>query len=311
MGIGHSHSGHDHGHIHTQSSGKGDPNAHQSALLRALSVTLFFAVVEVVGGFYANSLALLSDAVHMLTDAGALSLSLVVIWFAKKAAPRGYTYGYQRVEILGALLNALLVWLVPGLLIFESIERFQNPAVVKGGVLFSVATIGLLANLASLYFLHRSSKENLNVRSAYLHVLTDALGSVGAMIAGGVIALTGWVLVDPIVTVLLSLMMLWSSWRLIREAFEILMERSPQSLQVEEIHNELEMLKGVSGIHDLHVWTLSSGSVALSVHLVGTDSEQILHAASHLLQEKFQITHTTIQIEALNSELTNHCESCD
>lgn len=311
MGLGHSHSGHDHGHIHTQPSGNKDAGAHQTALLRALTVTLLFAFVEVIGGFYANSLALLSDAVHMLTDAGALTLSLVVIWVARKAAPRGYTYGFQRVEILGALLNALLVWLVSGFLIFESIERFQNPAIVKGGVLFSVASIGLLVNLASLYFLHRSSKENLNIRSAYLHVLTDALGSIGAMIAGGVIALTGWVLVDPIVTVLLSLMMLWSSWRLIREAFEILMERSPQHLQVEEIQNELEKLEGVSGLHDLHIWTLSSGSVALSVHLIGADSERILHAAAHLLDEKFDITHTTIQVESENSGVTDHCKRCD
>ncbi len=269
--------------------------------------------VEFVGGYLSNSIALISDAVHMLADSGALALSLFVAWISKRRAPRGYTYGFQRVEILGALLNGLLIWLLAGFLIYESIERFQNPPAVKGALVFWIASIGLGANLSSLFFLHRSAKENLNVRGAYLHVLTDSLGSVGAMIAGAVISLTGLFWVDPLVTVLLSLLMLWSSWRLVTEAVGILLERSPAHLRMEEIERALQGVAGVRGIHDLHVWTLSSGSVALSVHLVGqpgAETGELLHEAAHLLEERFSITHTTIQVEPEGSELSSHCSDC-
>jgi cobalt-zinc-cadmium efflux system protein len=269
--------------------------------------------VELVGGYLANSLALISDGIHMLMDGGALVLSLLVAWVSKRKAPRGYTYGYQRVEILGAFLNGLLVWLISGFLIFESIDRFRAPPPVKGGWVFWIATLGLVANVVSLYFLHRSSKESLNVKSAYLHVMTDSLGSIGAMIAGAVIVLTGKGIVDPIITVVLAGLMLWSSWNLVREAVGILLERSPAHLQLEEIEHALGNLEGVRGIHDLHVWTLSSGSVALSVHLIGEPRREpggLLHEAMHVLAERFSITHTTIQVEPEGSELSSHCEDC-
>lgn len=276
-------------------------------------MTLAFAGIELVGGFFANSLALISDSVHMVTDAGALGLSLFVLWVSQKKAPDEYTYGFQRVEILGALLNGLLVWLVAGILIFESFDRFRHPADVNGEWVFWIATVGLLANLISLYFLHKSSKENLNVRSAYLHVLADSLGSVGAMIAGAVISLTGYREIDPLITVILSALMCWSSWRLIREAIGILLERSPGHLRMEEIQTSLSTLVGVKEVHDLHVWTLSSGTVALSAHLVSAAAEtgELLHEAVHLLEEKFGITHTTIQVEPEDSEVADHCGSCD
>lgn len=284
-----------------------------TALRRALILTLAFMVIEFFGGYVANSLALISDAVHMLMDAGALTLSLLVAWISKRQAPRGYTYGYQRVEILGALFNGLLIWLISGLLVFESIERFRAPPTVRGEWVFWIATIGLAANLVSLFFLHRSSRENLNVKSAYLHLISDSVGSVGAMIAGAVVALTGWQLVDPIITVFLAVLMLWGSWSLVREAVGILLEKSPTSVRLEEIESALGGIEGVQGIHDLHVWTLSSGTVALSVHLVsaaGRDSNALLHEAVHLLGEDFSIRHTTIQVEAVGSDLSDHCESC-
>lgn len=317
MGLGHAH--HHHPHGHGSEGGRGEdrtPSSEASltALKRALFVTMAFMGVELVGGYLANSLALISDGVHMLMDGGALALSLFVAWVSKRQAPRGYTYGYQRVEILGAFLNGLLVWLISGFLIFESIDRFRAPPPVRGGMVFWIATLGLVANLISLYFLHRSSKESLNVRSAYLHVLSDSLGSVGAMIAGAVIALTGWRLADPIITVVLALLMLWSSWTLVREAVGILLERSPDHLRLDEIEQALGLLDGVRSIHDLHVWTLSSGSVALSVHLVGEESREtgeLLHQAAHLLEERFAITHTTIQVEPEGSELSAHCGDCE
>lgn len=311
MGIGHTHLP---GHTHSHPPDSAHSEAHRKALVRALVVTLIFAVVEVVGGYLANSLALISDSIHMLTDAGALVFSLAVLWMSRRKAPPGYTYGYQRLEILGALLNGLLVWLVTGFLIYESIERFQAPPDVDGGMVFWVALIGLLANLVSLFFLRRSSKENMNVRSAYLHVLTDSIGSIGALISGVVIVLTGYRIVDPIVTVFLSGLMLWSSWSLVREAVGILMERSPPHLKIDAIVESLRTVTGVSEVHDLHVWTLSSGQVSLSVHLIAEGdaigSGEILHEAIHRLEEGFGITHTTIQVEPAGSEPAEHCSHC-
>lgn len=319
MGFGHAHHhhgiGHDHGHEHGPSDSGRSPDAAEVALKRALYVTLAFMAVELVGGTLANSLALVSDGVHMLMDSGALVLSLFVAWASKRRAPKGYTYGFQRVEILGALLNGLLVWLISGFLIFESIERFRAPPAVKGGLVFWIAGIGLLSNLASLYFLHHSSKENLNVKSAYVHMISDSIGSVGAMIAGGVIALTGRTIADPIITVILALLMLWSSWSLVKEAVAILLERSPHHLRLDEIEQALLAVGGVGGIHDLHVWTLSSGSVSLSVHLMADESSrdagELLHEATHVLEERFRITHTTIQVEPAGSEMSSHCSSCE
>lgn len=314
MGIGHSHS-HSHGHAHSHSdrkhSGSGD---HRAALHRALVVTLIFAVVEAVGGYLANSLALISDSVHMLADAGALVLSLAVLWMSKRKAPAGYTFGYQRLEILGALMSGLLVWMVTGFLIFESIDRFKNPPDVKGVMVVWIALIGLFANLISLFFLHRSAKENMNVRGAYLHVLSDCLGSVGALISGVVIVLTGYRAIDPIVTVFLSGLMLWSSWSLVKEAVGVLMERSPSHIKVDSIEKTLRGVGGVKEVHDLHVWTLSSGQISLSVHLIAEaqaiGSGDILHEAVHRLEEEFGITHTTIQVEPEGSESAEHCSHC-
>jgi len=182
MGFGHAHRSHHgigHDHEHDPSDSGHSSDEAEVALKRALYVTLAFMLVELVGGTLANSLALVSDGVHMLMDSGALLLSLFVAWVSRRRAPKGYTYGFQRVEILGALLNGLLVWLISGFLIFESVERFRAPPEVKGGLVFWIASIGLLSNLASLYFLHRSSKENLNVKSAYVHMISDSIGSVG------------------------------------------------------------------------------------------------------------------------------------
>jgi cobalt-zinc-cadmium efflux system protein len=233
---------------------------------------------------------------------------------SRRKAPRGFTYGYQRLEILGALLNGLLVWLVTGFLIYESIARFRDPPDVKGEWVFWIALIGLGANLASLFFLHRSAKENLNVRSAYLHVITDSVGSVGALIAGAVISLTGYRLIDPMITIVLSLLMLWSSWSLVKEAVGILMESSPAHLRLDEIEEALRGLTGVRQVHDLHVWTLSSGQVSLSVHLIADAATiatgDVLHEAAHRLDEGFGIRHTTIQVEPEGSESAEHCQPC-
>lgn len=305
MGHSHHHHGHDHG-----------PDEHHSvhgggavrALKLSLIVTLTFMAVEIVGGYFANSLALISDGVHMATDAAALGFSLFTIWLSRRPAKDGFTFGYQRVEILGALLSGLTVWLIAGFLIFESIDRLNSPETVRGGMVFVIATIGLVANLISLSLLHAKSKESLNVRAAYLHVITDSVGSVAAMISGIVIWMTGWALIDPIITCLLAALMLWSSWRLVMETLGILMERMPEHLSSEKITAALAAIPGVEEVHDLHVWTLSSGKISLSVHLT-SHSPHVLADANSILLKEFGINHTTIQVEVPNNDLA-HSHDC-
>jgi cobalt-zinc-cadmium efflux system protein len=319
MGLFHKHShSHHHHHDHDDHHGHTHDRASHShgasrSLKLALAVTLVFMVVELLGGFYANSLALISDGVHMAMDAGALGVSLFVVWLASRPARGGYTYGFQRAEVLGALLNGLTIWLISGFLVFESFERFKAPPSIRADWVIGVGVVGLLANLASLKFLHVSQKSSLNVRSAYIHVLTDCLGSVAAVVSGIVIEYTGWSIVDPILTCVFSVLMLWGSWRLVWESIEVLMERSPQDVNLNAIENSLAEIEGVSGLHDLHVWTLSSGTVALSVHLKKILSDasvtegQILVRASEMLSKKFGITHSTIQIE---SDPNADCGDC-
>lgn len=270
-------------------------------------------LIEIVGGFFSNSLALISDGVHMAMDVGALFVSLFAVWLSSRPAQSGYTYGYQRVEILGALLNGLTIWLISGFLVYESYRRFSAPPDVRAGWVIGIGSLGLIANLVSLKFLHGAQKENLNVRSAYLHVLTDCLGSVAAILSGVIIQFTGWKLVDPILTCVFSILMLWGSWRLVREAVEVLMERSPSGVDLDRIEKSLLSISGVSGLHDLHVWTLSSGRIALSVHLrrvsevTDLNESQTLSQANELLAKDFGITHSTIQIE---SEVLADCGDC-
>lgn len=317
MGLFHRHShdqNHDHGHPHTQEHGPARFDHSKKAMRSvqaALILTLSFMGVEIVGGFFSNSLALLSDGFHMATDAGSLIVSVFTIWLARRPARGGYTYGYQRVEILGALLNGLTVWLIAGFLVFESFQRFSAPPDVRAPWVIGIGTVGLLVNLLSLKFLHASHTHSLNVRSAYLHVLTDCLGSVAAILSGIIIQVGGYRIADPILTCVFSALMLWSSWRLVREAVEVLMERSPQGVDLEAIQRTLGGLDGVEEVHDLHVWTLSSGSVAMSVHLLKSEKSevsegQILSRANETLAKKFGITHSTIQIESDSAD----CNDC-
>jgi len=302
--MGAHHHDHDH-HPHTHSMKDSLPRS----LILAFTLTTGFMIVELLGGYLSNSLALVSDAFHMLTDAGALAVSLFSYWLAKRPVRPGFTYGYQRVEILGALLNGLTIWLVAGFLIFESYERFQAPQDVQGEMVMGIATVGLGINLFVAWILHRDSQHHLVIRAAYLHVLSDCLGSVGAMIAGAVIWLTNWRIIDPLITVLISLLMLWSSWKLIMEALGVLMEKVPTHLSEEIIKSALTEISGVTEVHHLHIWGLSSGKIALSVHL-RTNQGGVLSQAQSLLSETYGISHTTIQVEGENDPLSDHCEDC-
>jgi len=282
-----------------------------SAIFRAIGITGLFMAVELVGGLYANSLALVSDAAHMLTDVGALLLSLFAIWMARRPSTRAMSFGYYRAEILGALASGLLIWVIAGMLVYEAVARLRTPPEVEGRIVLFVAAIGLAANLVNVWMLKSTKDGNINVRAAYTHVLADALGSIGAIIAGAVLWATGWRLIDPLVTIVFSLLMFVSSWSLISEAVEVLMESTPRGVDVDAVHEGLSKIAGVQEVHDLHIWAVSSGRLAMSVHLVSTAApEQLMAEATRLLEEKHGIEHTTIQIEHPDRFRSDRCYDC-
>ncbi len=273
--------------------------SHARAFWAVLVVTAVFMVLEIVGGILSNSLALLADAGHMLTDAAAIGLALFASWIAQRPATPERTYGYLRLEILAALVNGSALFVIAGSIVWEAIERFQQPPMVEPRILFGVATAGLLANVISMRLLHAGHDHSLNVRGAYLHVISDLLGSVGAIVAGVVILLTGWNLIDAIVSVVIALLILGSAWRLVRESVEVLLEATPGHVSMRDVEQRLATIEGVCQVHDLHVWTVTSGVVAMSGHVMVEDpamNQNVLEDAQRHMAE-IGIHHVTIQIE--------------
>lgn len=294
-----------HGHHHDHHHGHGHHHGHsgnKQGLLIALGITAGIMVLEFVGGLWTNSLALLSDSGHMLSDAGALALSLLALWFTAKPSSARLSFGFHRIEILAALFNAVTLFVIAGLIIWEAIERFLHPAVVASGSMMFIACIGLIANLLSAWSLMRKGDVhgNLNLRSAYLHILGDALGSVGAIIAGAVMLLFGWYAADPIISIIVSLLILRGAWGVLKSTLHILMEGTPSTISIDSVKQVLEGIEGVIDVHDLHVWTITSGIEAMSCHLLikdDRDSQDILEQGITAIEKWFGITHATIQIE--------------
>ena len=268
-------------------------------LALALGITATVMIAEAVGGWLAGSLALLADAGHMLADAAALGLALFVARVAQRPATPERSFGLLRLEILAALVNgALLIAIAIGIGI-EAWHRLKAPPLVDGPLLLGVAGIGLVANLISLRILHHGHEHSLNQRGAYLHVLGDLLGSVGALAAGAIVVATGWVLADPLISVLITLLVLGSAWRLIKESTDILMEATPNHIALGDVHDRIASVPGVDSVHDLHVWTVTSGVVAMSGHLVvrnPTDNQPVLEAVQGRMRE-LGINHVTVQME--------------
>jgi cobalt-zinc-cadmium efflux system protein len=275
------------------------PAAPLPRLTLVLFLTLTFMVVEAVGGWLSGSLALIADAGHMLTDAGALGLSLLSAWIAFRPASQSKTYGYQRWEILAALINGAALFGIAGWVVFEAIQRIQNPEPIRAGLFLVVAAAGLVVNLVSLWILHGIKDGNLNTRGAYLHVLGDALGSVGALGAAAIIATTGWTIADPIVSVVLALLILIGAWRLVRESTEILLESVPGHVSMADVQSRMLGVAGVTGVHDLHVWAVSSGMVAMSGHAIVPHLENHPEVLDRIRAEMslLGIEHVTIQLE--------------
>ena len=268
-------------------------------LLLVLAVTGTFMIAEVIGGVLANSLALLADAGHMLTDVAALALSLFAMRLARRPPTPKRTFGYVRLEILAALVNGATLLVISGLIIVEAWKRLWVPTEVDGVVMLSVAGLGLGVNAAAALLLHRDAHENLNIRGAYLHVLSDLFGSLGAVVGGIVILTTGWTLVDPVISVLIALLILVSAWHLVREAADILLESAPSHLDMGAILGDLREIHGLDDVHDVHVWTLTSGFIALSGHGVINDPAHHTRILGEV-RERMRthgIEHVTFQIE--------------
>ena len=296
----HDHQHDHHGHAHFHAHAHGDVSERSTRALRAaLALTLVVLVAELVGGFVSNSLALLADAGHVLTDAGALALSLFVAWFSRQPPNPKKTYGYLRWEILAALINGATLLGISVWIVIEAIARFRAPEPVGGPLMLVIATLGLLANIGAALLLHPVGKSSLNVRGAYLHVMSDLLASVGTIVAAVVIALTGWLHADPIASLLTTALIVRGAWSLVRESVDVLLESTPAHISLSEVRARLEGIPGVESVHDLHVWTVTSGVVALSAHAVVPDvnkQQQVLESACHLMSH-MGIDHCTVQLE--------------
>ena len=272
----------------------------RSALVATLVLTGSFLIVEVVGALWTGSLALFADAGHMLADVAAIALALFAVWIAARPPTPAKTYGYFRAEILAALLNALVLLIVSGAILLESYARLLAPSPVLGGPMLAIAAVGLGVNLAGAALLKAGAGTSLNVRAAYLEVVSDALSSLGVLVAALLVLTTGWQRADPLVSAAIGLIIIPRTWRLLRQAVNVLLEGTPAHLELREIEDALLAVRGVRHVHDLHVWTLTSGRDAMSAHVVVEDvreSERLLDELHGVLHARFGIDHTTIQLD--------------
>jgi len=292
-------------HIDTHLVTRGD----RKVLSLVLVLTAVYLVIEMIGGVLTNSLALLSDAGHMVSDVGGLAISLVAITIACRPSTAERPYGYRRLEILAAMLNGIVLIAIDIYILFNAYQRMLDPQEVQSLGMLSVAIGGLIINMVSVQILSRASKRSLNIRSAFIHVIADALGSVGAIIAGVIMFFTNFYFVDSLVSFLIGIMLIPSIWRILKESSNILLDSCPLDVGVHQVKNELKHVIGVKDVHDLHIWSISSGIFSLSVHLVIENLNQgttILRITKDMLKEKFGIEHTTIQIEEICEDKLIH-----
>jgi cobalt-zinc-cadmium efflux system protein len=267
----------------------------------ALSITAIFFIIELVGGVITNSLALTADAWHMLNDASALAFALVAAWLAERPVDVKKTYGYYRTEILAAFLNGIFLWGIVVVIFYEAIQRLQNPPPVQSLDMLIIAISGLIANGLSAIALSKSRNESLNIKGAFLHVLLDALGSVAAISAGIIMIFTSWYQADPLFSMLLGVLIFYGSYKLVRESVNVLLEGVPYGIDVNAVERKITEMKGVKGVHDLHVWCITPTKIcAMSCHVVieeGIDRKKLLSDLIAMLKNEFGIDHTTIQLE--------------
>jgi cobalt-zinc-cadmium efflux system protein len=290
----------DHNHDHLPFAIEQDSSPNRLLFVFLFTLTFFF--VELIGGIISGSLALLADAVHMLQDVVALGLAALAVQFAKRPKNLRHTFGFKRAEVIAAFVNGISLLLVSGYIIYEALNRLNSPLEIETGLMFVVATVGLVINLIGLALLHKGSKDNLNSKGAFLHVLSDTLGSVGAIVASILIILTGMNIYDLIVSILITILILRSSVKLLTSSLHILMEGRPEGVNVEEIEAKIKELEPVIRIHDMHIWSLTTNKINLSCHVVVKNDQKIcacnlIQDINNLLKTSYNITHTTIQIE--------------
>lgn len=285
-------SGHSHGQVRA---------GHEKMLFMALLLTTGFMIAEVIGAWVTGSLALLSDAAHMFTDSAALGISLLAFQIAKRPADRNRTFGYARFEILASSVNAMLLFFVAIYILYEAYQRLLTPAPIQSVGMLVIATLGLVVNLISMRMLGAASGESLNVKGAYLEVWSDMLGSIGVIVAAVVIWFTGWAWVDSLVAAGIGLWVLPRTWTLLRESMNVLLEGVPNGIELPKVEQAILAVEGVKGIHDLHVWSVTSGKNVMSVHVVIAQASQsgqkILANVTTSVSERFDIGHCTIQLE--------------
>jgi cobalt-zinc-cadmium efflux system protein len=287
---------HDHsGHAHNHAAG-----ANSKMLAIALALTTTFLIAELIGSFLFNSLALLPDAAHMFTDSAALAIALAAVKIGQRPADDARTFGYRRFEILAAAFNALLLFAVAGYVLWEGVGRFFEPTEVQSTGMLAVASIGLVVNVVAMRLLSAGKDQSLNVKGAYLEVWADMLGSIGVILGAGVIMLTGWQWVDPLVAIGIGLWVLPRTWLLLKDTTQILLEGVPRGMELAEIRAAIAATPGVAGVHDLHVWSLTSDDHSLSTHVElaeGADFEEVRGAVAKRLHDDYHIEHATIQVE--------------
>lgn len=293
---GHAHD-HDH-HHHDHSHDIRELGRRRLAIV--LGITAMFMVVELVGGILANSLALIADAAHMLSDVASLALAIFALWFSRRPATARRSFGYLRIEILAALINGATLIALSLLIYWQAWSRLRVPQEVEGGLMLVVGVGGLIVNIIGALLLHGASGHSLNVRGAYLHVLGDLLGSVGAITAALIILYTGWMPADAIISAIVATLILYSSFRLVRESVDVLLEATPAHIDLLDVQASIESIPGVERVYDLHVWTLTSGFIAMSGHVVITDiatQRTVLDAIHQRMHDDYDINHVTVQIE--------------
>jgi cobalt-zinc-cadmium efflux system protein len=281
------------------------------AMRAALALTAAYMVAEAVGGWWAGSLALLADAGHMLSDVAALGLGVFASWIARRPATSRRTYGFYRAEILAALGQGALLVAVAFTVALEALQRLGAPHEVRGGLMLAIAAGGLAVNLLSLRFLHGERHGSLAAHGAWLHVASDALGSLAVLVAGVLVLALGWRQADPLASLAIAALIVWGAWRLLAESVSVLLEGAPRHIDVDAVRDAILEVGGVLAVHDLHIWTIASGMVCLSTHVVakeGPSSHALLVAINGVLEERFGIEHTTIQLEPENFDEAGSCD---
>lgn len=307
--------GHDHDHDHGAAGHYRELGRRRLTFVFLL--TFAFMVIELVGGWLANSLALMADAGHMLSDVGAIGLTMFALWFASRPATPAKTYGYLRIEILAALANGVTLVVIALAIIWQAYQRLRSPQPVEGGLMLGVATAGITVNVLAALLLHGASGQNLNIRGAYLHVLGDLASSVGVITGAILIITTGWSLADPIISCLVAIIILIGSSRLLRESVDVLLEAVPRHIDLEALHRAIAGVPGVEAVHDLHVWTLTSGYFAMSGHALirdPRDHQRVLDEIHARMHDQFGISHVTVQVEhrtfyPIRGTVTTHSRS--